>query len=88
MALNCNGMVISLEGHLIVAEFGCITIINTDSGEVIKRFGQKGSGQVEFRGPKGLSWTHDGHIVVVDTVNHRLQVLTVYRGCLCSCCWL
>ena len=73
-------MVISQEGHLIVTEAGlndCITIINTDSGEVINRFGQKGSGQIEFKGPEGLSLTQDGHIIVADSVNDCLQVLTV-----------
>ena len=73
-------MVISQEDHLIVTEAGlndCITVINTDSGEVINRFGQYGSGQVEFRRPEGLSLTQDGHIIVADFFNHRLQVLTV-----------
>ena len=55
----------------------CITVINTDSGHLINRFGQPGSGQVEFKGPGGLSLTQDGHIIVADTYNDRLQVLTV-----------
>ena len=71
-----SGMVISQEGHLIVAEFGSITIINTDSGEVINRFGQYGSGQVEFSGPAGVSLTQDC-IIVADRYNNRLRVLTV-----------
>ena len=74
-----RGMAISQEGHLIVTERddSCITIINTTSGEVINRFGQYGSGQIEFDYPNGLSMTQDGHIVVADYDNHRLQVLTV-----------
>ena len=57
-----RGMVIS-QGHLIVAEFiGSITIINTDSGEKINRFGKYGSGQVVFNRPEGVSaLTQDGH---------------------------
>ena len=47
----------------------CITVINTDSGQVINRFGQWGSGQVEFKGPEGLSLTQDGHIVVAERYN-------------------
>ena len=73
-------MVISQEGHLIVTESGlkhCITIINIDSGEVINRFGQRGSGNVEFYFPNGMALTQDGHIVVADYYNDRLQVLTV-----------
>ena len=77
-----HGMVISRKGHLIVTDWSkhCITIINTASGEKIFSFGQFGSGQVEFdhsEGREGVSLTRDGHIVVADSSNHRLQVLTV-----------
>ena len=71
-----KGMVIS-QGHLIVAGNNRITIINTDNGKVINTFGKHGSGQVEFRGPEGVSLTQDGYIVVAERYNHRLQVLTV-----------
>ena len=76
---NPRGMVISQEGHLIVAEHynHCITIINTDSGEVINRFGKKDSRKVEFQYPEGMSLTQDGHIVLADTYNDRLHMLTV-----------
>ena len=73
-------MVITQEGHLIVVEDNnhSITIINTDSREVINSFGQYGSGQVEFQYPEGVSLTpDDGFIVVADSSNDRLQVLTV-----------
>ena len=72
-----RGMVISQEGYLIVAKFGSIIIINTDSGEKINTFGKPGSGQVEFSGPEGMSLTQEGYIIVADVYNHRLQVLTV-----------
>ena len=55
----------------------CITIIDTASGEVIKTFGQFGSKRVEFGHTEGVALTKDGHIVVADSSNHRLQVLTV-----------
>ena len=84
-------MVISQEGHLIVAEWlnHSITIINTDSGEVINgcRFGQRGSGQVQLRHPKRVSLTQDGCIVVTDSNNDSLQVLTV-EGAFVAACWL
>ena len=74
-----RGMVISQEGHLIVAEAlkHCITIINTTSGEVINRFGQEGSGEVEFSSPEGVSLMQNSQVIVADSLNHRLQVLTV-----------
>ena len=63
-----RGMAISQEGHLIVTEWSeyRITIINTDSGEVINRFGKCGSEQGEFRVPEGVALTQDGHIIVAD----------------------
>ena len=72
-------MAISQQSHLIVAEAPkhCITIINTASGEVINRFGQEGSREIEFISPTGVSLMHNGQIVVADSGNHRLQVVTV-----------
>ena len=55
----------------------CITIIDTSNKKKIRSFGQRGSGQVQLWFPDGVALTQDGHIVVADTSNHRLQVLTV-----------
>ena len=57
-----------------------ITIINTDSGEVINRFGKRGSKQGEFDTLEGVALTQDGHIIVTDAFNNRLQVLTIEGG--------
>ena len=76
---SSRGMVIS-EDHLIVAvSYGDyrIAILNRASGEKVNRFGRNGLGKMEFRGPEGVALTQDGCIVVADTLNHRLQVLTV-----------
>ena len=74
-----QGMAVTKEGHLIVADDGncCINIINTTDGKKIRSFGQHGSGQVQFRYLYGMALTQDGHIVVADWGNHRLQVLIV-----------
>ena len=73
-----EGLAITREGHLFVAESGkhCITIIDPTNGRKIRSFGQCGSGQVQFIGPQGVAVTQDGRIVVADWCNHRLQVLT------------
>ena len=68
-------MAISQEGHLIVTECWakCITIINTNIGEVINRFGKQGSEQGEFF---HMMYVHqNGNIFVTDIWNHRVQVL-------------
>ena len=73
-----QGLAITREGHLFVAERGKnrITIIDPTNGRNIGSFGQRGSGQVQFDRPRGVAVTQDGHIVVADCYNHRLQVLT------------
>ena len=53
-----------------------MTIINITSGEEIRSFGRFGSGHMEFDLTEGVALTRDGHIVVADSSNHRLQVLT------------
>ena len=73
-----QGLAITREGHLIVAEKGkdCITIIDPTNRRKIRSFGQRGSGQVQFNFPCGVAVTQDGRIVVADCYNDRLQVLT------------
>ena len=75
---NPEGLAITREGHLIVAERGkhCITIIDPTNGRKIRSFGQRGNGQVQFINPQGVAVTQDGRIVVADYVNDRLQVLS------------
>ena len=75
-----RGLAITREGHLIVANCGsitnCITIIDPTNGRKIRRFGQKGRGQVQFHRPEGVAVTQDGCIVVAEVYNYCLQVLT------------
>ena len=74
-------MAVAKEGHLIMADWSKrgMTIINMTiiSGEVIRSFGGFGSGQTEFDHAEGVALTQDGQVVVADSSNHRLQVLTV-----------
>ena len=71
-------LAITREGHLIVAEWDkhCITIIDPTNGRKIRSFGQYGEGCGQFNRPEGVAVAQDGHIVVTDYHNHRLQVLT------------
>ena len=78
-----RGLAISQEGHLIVAVEGehCITIIDPNSGNKIRSFGQHGvSKPARFNNPKGVALSQDGHIILADFFNHRLLVLTVDGG--------
>ena len=74
-----EGLAITREGHLIVADWGnhCITIIDPTNGKKIRSFGQfrsELSGQ--FKSPCGVAVTQDGRIIVTDFWNHNLHVLT------------
>ena len=68
-------MAVLQEDHLIIAEgsSNCISILNTTSGEKT----EIDDYELEFDHPEGVALTQDGDIVVVDSYNHRLQVLTV-----------
>ena len=74
-----HGMAVLPEGNLIMADWSRrgMTIISTANGKMIKTFGGFGSGLGEFDHTEGMALTRDGHIVVADSSNHRLQVLTV-----------
>ena len=51
-----------------------IQIWNLREGVIIKQFGCYGSEDGQFDGPNGVSITSEGHLVVVDYHNHRVQI--------------
>ena len=76
--LAFSAMAISNDNNLIVADCAnhCISVFNITSKRKLRSFGRHGSGQLQFRYPRGLAVNMENHIVVADSVNHRLQVLT------------
>ena len=38
--------------------------------------GQEGNGKLEFKSPAGMTINHDGHLVIAEIDNNRLQILT------------
>ena len=79
-------VVITKNEEIVVAECDahCITILNKE-GKKVKSFGTRGTrgtkeGQFTF--PRGVTISHDGHILVTD--NHRLQKLTFEGDCVKS----
>ena len=42
----------------------------------MRSFGSEGSGQGEFKGPRGVAVDDDGNILVADTINDRIQKFT------------
>ncbi|CAF1302031.1 unnamed protein product, partial [Didymodactylos carnosus] len=51
------------------------SIVSTRTGKM-EIIGQEGSGKLEFKGPAGLTVNGDGHLVIVEVENNRLQILT------------
>jgi DNA-binding beta-propeller fold protein YncE len=45
-----------------------------------RTFARKGAGAGQFQGPTGVAFDAAGHIVVVDFLNHRVQVLRYSDG--------
>ena len=71
------GVAVNQRGEIIVAEHTghCISIFSP-SGEKIRTFGSRGSGQGQFSSPRGVAVDGDGNILVVDGDNHRIQKFT------------
>ena len=66
------------EGEIIVAEKGkhCISIFSP-TGEKLRSFGSKGSGQGQFNYPYGVAVDDVGDILVADVSNYRILKVTI-----------
>ena len=74
------GVAVNQSGEVIVAAESsghCVTIFNP-TGEKLRLFGSKGSGQGQFNDLRGVAVDDDGNILVADTYNNRIQKLTLY----------
>ena len=67
---------IQKDQYFIVSDYGdhCIKVFNTE-GDFLYKFGNKGKGDGEFDEPRCLSVDKAGHLMVVESVNGRIQVL-------------
>ena len=68
------GVTINQRGEVVVTEMGghCVSVFSP-SGERLRSFGTRGSGQGQFECPAGVAVDSDGNIFVVDCLNHRVQ---------------
>ena len=53
----------------------CVYVINTGNSNDARMFGGRGKGIGEFRDPTGIEVDDAGNMVVVDSRNHRLQII-------------
>ena len=63
---------------IAVTETGshCVAIFSKE-GQLLFRFGSKGSDQGQFLGPKGIAVRLSKELVVVDSGNHRIQIFSL-----------
>ena len=71
------GIAINQKGEVVVAECGghCVSVFSP-SGEKIRSFGTRGSGQGQFKRPCSVAIDSEGDILVTDGGNHRIQRFT------------
>jgi tripartite motif-containing protein 2/3/tripartite motif-containing protein 71 len=71
------GVAVNQRGEIVVAESSvhCISIFSP-TGDKLRSFGSKGSGNGQFNGPCGVAVDDDGNILVADAGNIRIQKFT------------
>ena len=71
------GVAINQRGEVIVAEYDghCVSVFSP-SGEKVRTFGTRGSGQGQFWYPCGVAVDDEWNILVTDGVHHRIQKFT------------
>ena len=74
---NPWGIALNQSGEVVVTSPGwnCVSMFSP-SGDKLRSFGTKGSGQGQFMGPRGVAVDGEGNILVADNDNHRIQKFT------------
>ena len=71
------GVAINQRREVVVTEMNvCRVSVFSASGEKLRSFGSRGSGQGQFEGPPGVAVDGAGNIFVADNRNHRIQKFT------------
>ena len=71
-----TGIAVSKEGCVYVAEFKLCKIFKFKmTGELVGEIGRQGSGNCQFKRPRGLLSSSSGLLFVCDSENNRIQVL-------------
>jgi len=73
-----SGVTYLSEDEILVADTwnGRIQQFNVHSGNVVKTFGKKGTGEGELQNPLGICMDDEGRVVVADWGNNRIGVFT------------
>ena len=62
----------------MVSDIGldCVHVIQEQGGKISGRFGSRGKGDLEFRGPNSLVVDDAGNTIVCDGLNYKLKVVS------------
>ncbi|XP_061171340.1 RING finger protein nhl-1-like [Saccostrea echinata] len=71
--------------RLIVSDLGCHCVYITDNcGETLFKFGEFGANLGEFREPSGVTTDQQGHMLIGDSKNNRIQIFKPNGTFLCD----
>ena len=74
---NPLGIALNQSGEVVVTSPGgnCVSVFSP-SGDKLRSFGTKGSGQGQFMNLRGVAVDGEGNILVANSYNHRIQKIT------------
>ena len=61
--------------YFVTCDSHCVQVFNNE-GNFLYKIGEKGSGESQFRDPRGMAVDTKENLVVCDSGNHRLQIFT------------
>ena len=63
------------DGHMVATDFNNhrIVLVNMSNGD-IKASGREGDWEGQFKRPQGLDVDLEGHVIIADSRNNRIQV--------------
>lgn len=73
-----SDLAIDNDGNYVVCEYwrGQILIFNSSSGALMKTFCSQGKDPGQLKQPLGIAVNLQGHIIVADSENHRIQIFS------------
>ncbi|XP_062600683.1 uncharacterized protein LOC134262320 [Saccostrea cucullata] len=81
---KCRFLAINKE-RLIVSDLGCNCVYITDNcGEVLFKFGEYGVHSGQFKEPSGVTTDQQGHMLIGDSKNNRIQIFKPNGSFLCD----
>ncbi len=65
--------------YIVDAFANQVVVFDISKRKILKRYGQRGTGDGEFNNPSGIAYIKDGTFAVADKYNDRVQILKIAR---------